>query len=147
MLQSGMSRYVLLLWGRIETYQIATYSIRTLLKMDYWSPKHVELLNVMNKINHQILCILDYIHIAKWYTVHAISNYLRKTLYRGLQFVKLLRILHETLLERGLSVLQRVPFPALNGAVSAQFHRIWENRRNWIRRISFCILHSLTDIG
>ena len=29
--------------------------------MDYWSPKHVELLNVMNKINHQILCILlDY---------------------------------------------------------------------------------------
>ena len=29
--------------------------------MDYWSPKHVELLNVMNKINHQILQIwLDY---------------------------------------------------------------------------------------
>ena len=29
--------------------------------MDYWSPKHVELLNVMNKINHQVLCILlDY---------------------------------------------------------------------------------------
>ena len=45
-------------------YQIATYSIRTLLKMDYWSPKHVELLNVMNKINHQILCmLLDYIYI------------------------------------------------------------------------------------
>ena len=36
-------------------------SIRKLLKMYYWSPKHVELLNVMNKINHQILCILlDY---------------------------------------------------------------------------------------
>ena len=31
------------------------------LKMYYWSPKNVELLNVMNKINHQILCILlDY---------------------------------------------------------------------------------------
>ena len=51
--------------GRIETYQIATYSIRTLLKMHYWSPKHVELLNVMNKMNHQILCILlDYIYIT-----------------------------------------------------------------------------------
>ena len=32
--------------------------------MDYWSPKHDELLNVMNKINHQILCILlDYRYI------------------------------------------------------------------------------------
>ena len=32
--------------------------------MDYCSPKHAELLNVMNKINHQILCILlDYIYI------------------------------------------------------------------------------------
>ena len=29
--------------------------------MDYLSSKHVEQLNVMNKINHQILCILlDY---------------------------------------------------------------------------------------
>ena len=62
--------------GSIETYQIATYSIRTLLKMDYWSTKHVELLNVRSKINHQIFCIsLDYIYIAKWYTVHTISNY------------------------------------------------------------------------
>ena len=41
-----------------KTYQITTYNIRTLLKMDYWSPKHVELLNVMHKTNHQILCIL-----------------------------------------------------------------------------------------
>ena len=32
--------------------------------MDYWTPKHVELLNVMKKINHQILCILlDYRYI------------------------------------------------------------------------------------
>ena len=70
--QFGMSRYVL---GRIETYQIATYSIRTLLKMDYWSPKHVELPNVINKINHQILCILlDYRYTAKWYTVYTISK-------------------------------------------------------------------------
>ena len=61
--------------GRIETYQTATYSIRTLLKMDCWRPKRVELLNVMNKINHQILCILlDYRYIAKWYTVHTISS-------------------------------------------------------------------------
>ena len=89
MLQAGMSRYVmkvkeellssssftLITTGRIQTYQIATYSIRTLLKMDYWSPKHVELLNVMNKINHQTLCILlDYRYIAKWYTVHTLPN-------------------------------------------------------------------------
>ena len=50
--------FTLITTGRLETYQIATYSIRMLLKMVYWSPKHVELLNVMNKINHQILCIL-----------------------------------------------------------------------------------------
>ena len=69
------SSFTLITTGRIETYQIVTYSIRTLLKIDYWSAKHVELLNVMNKINHQILCILlDYGHIAKWYTVHTISN-------------------------------------------------------------------------
>ena len=74
-LQSSSS-FTLITTGRIETYQIATYSIRTLLKMDYWSPKHAELLNVKNKINHQISCtLLDYVYIAKWYTVHTISNY------------------------------------------------------------------------
>ena len=58
------SSFTLITTGRIETYQIATHSIRTFLKMGYWSPKHVELLNVMNKINHQILCILlDYRYI------------------------------------------------------------------------------------
>ena len=32
--------------------------------MDYWRPKHVGLVNIMNKINHQILCILlDYRYI------------------------------------------------------------------------------------
>ena len=73
-LQSSSS-FTLITTGRIETYQIATYSIITLLKMSYWSPKHVELLNVMNKINHQILCILlDYRYTAKWYTVNTISN-------------------------------------------------------------------------
>ena len=52
--------------GHIETYQIAAYSIRTLLKMDYRSPKHVELLDITNKINHQILCILsDYRYITE----------------------------------------------------------------------------------
>ena len=36
--------------------------------MDYWRPKHVELLNVMNKINHQILFILlDYRYIELYY--------------------------------------------------------------------------------
>ena len=44
------SSFTLITTGRIETYQIATYSTRTLPKMDYWSPKHVELLNVMNKL-------------------------------------------------------------------------------------------------
>ena len=39
------SSFTLITTGRIETYQTATYSIRTLLKMDYWRPKHVELLN------------------------------------------------------------------------------------------------------
>jgi hypothetical protein len=33
-LQSSSS-FILITTGRIETYQIATYSIRTLLKMDY----------------------------------------------------------------------------------------------------------------
>ena len=69
------SSFTLITTGRIETYQIATYSIRTLMKMDYCSPKHVELLNVMNNINHQMMCVLlDYIYIAKWYTVHTKSN-------------------------------------------------------------------------
>jgi hypothetical protein len=52
------SSFTLITTGRIETYQIATYSIKTLLKMDYSSPKYVELLNVMNKTNHKILSIL-----------------------------------------------------------------------------------------
>ena len=52
---ASSSSFTLVTTGRIETYQIATYSIRKLLKMDYWSPKHVELLNVKNKINHQLL--------------------------------------------------------------------------------------------
>ena len=59
------SSFTLITTGRIETYQIATYSIRTPLKMDYCSPKHAELLNVMNKINHQMWYILlDYTYIA-----------------------------------------------------------------------------------
>ena len=58
------SSFTLITTRRIETYQITTNSIRTLLKMDCSSPKYVELLNVMNKIKHQILCILlDYICI------------------------------------------------------------------------------------
>ena len=33
--------------------------------MDHWGPKHVELPNVMNKLNHKTLCILlDYIYAA-----------------------------------------------------------------------------------
>ena len=51
-LQSSSS-FTLITTARIETYQTAIHSIRTLLKMDYWSPKRVELLNVMNKINQQ----------------------------------------------------------------------------------------------
>ena len=39
---------------------------RTAHVSDFNSPKHVELLNVMNKINHRILCVLlDCICIAK----------------------------------------------------------------------------------
>ena len=80
------SSFTLITSGRIETYQIATYSIRTLLKMDYWSPKHVELLNVINKVNHQILCILlDYGHIAKWYTLRSIQYHINVSWYLGPQ--------------------------------------------------------------
>ena len=43
--------------------------------MDHWGPKHVEPPSVMNKLNHKTLCIwLVYIYIARWYTVHTISN-------------------------------------------------------------------------
>ena len=61
--------FTLITTGRIETYQIATYSIRTLLKIDYWSPKHVELLNVMNKliIKYCISCwITDRLQNDTW---------------------------------------------------------------------------------
>ena len=62
------SSFTLITTGRIETYQIATHSIRTLLKMDCWSSRHVELLNVTNKINHQILCtLLDYGYIGEYF--------------------------------------------------------------------------------
>ena len=77
----GMSRYILLLWGQPHNNKMyrdipnAAYSIRTLLKMDHWSPKHVELLNVMNKINHQILCILlDYRYIRSSTLFHITKN-------------------------------------------------------------------------
>ena len=43
------SSFTLITTGRIETHQDATYSIWTLMKIDYWSPEHVELLNVTNK--------------------------------------------------------------------------------------------------
>jgi hypothetical protein len=44
----------------------ATHSLKTLLMMDYWGPKHVELLNVTNKLNHKTMCILlDYIYIKQ----------------------------------------------------------------------------------
>ena len=66
--------FTLITTWRIETYRIATYSIRTLLRMDYYSPEHVELLNVMNKINQVFCILLDYRCITKWYTVHTISN-------------------------------------------------------------------------
>ena len=88
MLQFGMSRYVmrakeellcsssftLITTGRIRDIQIATYSIRTLLKMDYCIPKHVELLNVMNKINHQICILLDYRYNCAILQSHNVSE-------------------------------------------------------------------------
>ena len=45
---------------RITTYQICEYSLyKTLLMMDQWGPKHVELTYVMNKLTHyNTLCIL-----------------------------------------------------------------------------------------
>jgi hypothetical protein len=45
---------------------------KTLLRTDLWGPKHVELTNVMNKLNHKKrLCILlYYIYFARWYMIH-----------------------------------------------------------------------------
>ena len=52
---------------KIPHTKFATYSLKTLLRMDYWGPKHVELTSVMNKLTHKTLCILlDYIYM----TVH-----------------------------------------------------------------------------
>ena len=63
---ASSSFFTIIATGRIETYQIGTYSIGKLLKMDYSSPNHVELQNVMNKINNQTLCTLyNYRCIAK----------------------------------------------------------------------------------
>ena len=50
--------------------------------MDYWGPKHVELLNVMNKLNHNILCILmnyiyAYITLYRLYTSYEDWSLLR----------------------------------------------------------------------
>jgi hypothetical protein len=54
----------------------ANTACRTLLKMDQWGPKHVQLTYVMNKLTHwNTLCILlDCIYITRWYTVHTMSN-------------------------------------------------------------------------
>ena len=50
---------------------------KTLLKVDRWGPKHVEVTYVMNKLNHKTtLCILlDCIYITRWYTVPTISRF------------------------------------------------------------------------
>ena len=89
---------------RIETYKIATYNIRTLLKMDYWSPKHVEQLNVMNKINHQILCILlDYRYTTSFpsvsislFTASDHSNLHNLNHWQGCQCISKTNSVHHT---------------------------------------------------
>ena len=57
--------------------KVCEYSLyKTLLMMDRWGPKHVELTYVLNEINSLkiTLCILlDGIYIARWYTVPTIS--------------------------------------------------------------------------
>ena len=46
--------------------KFATYSLKTLLRMDYWGPKHVELTSVTNKLTHKTLYVLlDYIYILQ----------------------------------------------------------------------------------
>ena len=67
------SSLTLITTGRIETHRVATYSIWTLLKMDYWVPKHVELLNVMNKI-------IKYC-VSRWIT-YILQNYTRTIQYQ-----------------------------------------------------------------
>ena len=61
---------------KIPHPKFATYSLKSLLRMDYSGPKHVEPPNVMNRLDHKTLCIwLDYRYTARWYTVHTISSY------------------------------------------------------------------------
>ena len=134
MMVKGSSSFTLITTGRIETYQIATCSIRTLLKMDYWSPKRVELVNVTNKINHQILCILlDYRYIAKWYTVHTTSNYevylscintwwTNYALSQGCVTGKATRL--RPCVVRGLAVIHRQG-PTIYSSCPQHPHRLW----------------------
>ena len=42
---------------RVLHTKSAHTACKTLLKMDRWSPKHVELTNVMNKLNHKKSCV------------------------------------------------------------------------------------------
>ena len=52
---------------KIPHTKFAIYSLKTLLRMEHWGPKHVEPPSVMNKLNHKTLCILlDYIYIIKF---------------------------------------------------------------------------------
>ena len=58
--------------GRIEQHakyhipNLQHTALTTFLRTDHWSPKHVELPNVMNKLNHKTLCILlGYIHTER----------------------------------------------------------------------------------
>ena len=73
---------------RITTYQICEYSLyKTLLMMDRWGPKHVELTYVMNKLTHwNTLCILlDCIYITRWYTVPTVSGWISRFLLSGMK--------------------------------------------------------------
>ena len=73
----GIVRYVrlcMIVWWCLNT-TTRSYSLKTLLRMDYWGPKHVQPPNVIYKLNHKTLCILlDYIYI-KSFVIYCPSSF------------------------------------------------------------------------
>ena len=71
-LHNGWTCWVVCILPHTKT---ANTACKTLLMMDRWGLKHVQLTYVMNKLTKKTLCILlDCIYITRWYTVPTISG-------------------------------------------------------------------------
>ena len=55
-------------------YNIQAMKKRLLLKMDWYSPKHVERILKIKSNNKKVVHLVGYIHIARCCTVHTMSN-------------------------------------------------------------------------